>query len=213
VDAFPGENFSGTIQQIRLSPQNVQNVITYNVVIDVKNPALKLKPGMTANLTMTIAERNNVLKVPNAALRFRPPAAETEQARERGGDGGNANQSRRQQGNEQQAGNAANGANSQSTNEGGERRDGARNRNYAGPTSAVVEGQTRRIWVLGQDNKPQPRRIKIGITDGTGTEVIEGDLKEGELVIVGQTVSGQSQPQSTQRPPGFGGGFGGGRRG
>ena len=68
VDAFPGKDFKGTIQQMRLNPQNVQNVVTYNVVIDVDNPEQKLKPGMTANLTITIDERNNVLKVPNASV-------------------------------------------------------------------------------------------------------------------------------------------------
>ncbi|PWT81128.1 MAG: hypothetical protein C5B44_04310, partial [Acidobacteria bacterium] len=75
VDAFPGQEYQGTIQQMRLNPQTVQNVVTYNVVIDVKNPEQKLKPGMTANLTITIDERNNVLKVPNAALRFVPQDA------------------------------------------------------------------------------------------------------------------------------------------
>ena len=60
VDAFPGEEFKGTIQQMRLNPVNVQNVVTYNVVIDVSNPEQKLKPGMTANLTVTIDERNDV---------------------------------------------------------------------------------------------------------------------------------------------------------
>src|SRR5215813_7125127 len=88
VDAFPGTNFSGDINQIRLNPQNVSNVVTYNVVIDVHNPDLKLKPGMTANLTMTIAERQDVLKIPNAALRFRPQGMTPEKMRElfRGGD-------------------------------------------------------------------------------------------------------------------------------
>src|SRR5687768_7262733 len=75
VDAFPGKDFEGNIQQMRLNPVNVQNVVTYNVVIDVNNPEQKLKPGMTANLTITIDERNNVLKVPNAALRFTPQDA------------------------------------------------------------------------------------------------------------------------------------------
>src|SRR6266850_2849759 len=75
VDAFPGKDFDGKIEQMRLNPQNVQNVVTYNVVIDVDNPEQKLKPGMTANLTITIDERNNVLKVPNSALRFTPQDA------------------------------------------------------------------------------------------------------------------------------------------
>ena len=75
VDAFPGKDFDGSIQQMRLNPVNVQNVVTYNVVIDVSNPEQKLKPGMTANLIVTIDERNNVLKVPNSALRFTPQDA------------------------------------------------------------------------------------------------------------------------------------------
>src|SRR5262247_2469024 len=82
VDAFPGSNFGGTISQIRLNPQNVQNVVTYNVVIDVRNPDLKLKPSMTANLTITIAERQDALKVPNAALRFWPQGVPQERRRE-----------------------------------------------------------------------------------------------------------------------------------
>src|ERR1051326_1522501 len=77
VDAFPGKDFDGKIEQMRLNPVNVQNVVTYNVVIDVSNPDQKLKPGMTANLTITIDERNNVLKVPNSALRFTPQDATT----------------------------------------------------------------------------------------------------------------------------------------
>src|ERR1051326_8083800 len=80
VDAFPGKDFDGKIEQMRLNPQNVQNVVTYNVVIDVDNPDQKLKPGMTANLTITIDERNDVLKVPNAALRFMPQDTSTQKS-------------------------------------------------------------------------------------------------------------------------------------
>src|SRR5437868_5193895 len=94
VDALPGKDFDGKIEQMRLNPQNVQNVVTYNVVIDVDNPEQKLKPGMTANLTVTIDERNNVLKVANAALRFTPQDAGNQRT---GGGNGNL-QSRRQPG-------------------------------------------------------------------------------------------------------------------
>ncbi len=72
VDAYPTETFRGTVKQVRLNPQTVQNVVTYSTVIDVPNPELKLKPGMTANVNIEIARRENVLRVPNAALRFRP---------------------------------------------------------------------------------------------------------------------------------------------
>ncbi|MGH9766930.1 MAG: efflux RND transporter periplasmic adaptor subunit [Blastocatellia bacterium] len=326
VDAFPGLNFGGTINQIRLNPQNVQNVVTYNVVIDVQNPDLKLKPGMTANLTMTIAERQDALKIPNAAMRFRPQGMTPEKMRElfRGAPdtqaGGGAGrdtakdtgakdavakdagakdaakdasqnpgrgagreagtgerrgdradgQSREAGGGERRRAWAGRGSESgsdgagggerrrdragrgdqadgqQRAAEGGERRrawagrsdapgsdgaggggqrrdqagrgaatgsDGASNRPVPS-TTPIQEGQVRIVWVLGADNKPQPRRIKVGITDGTATEVIEGDLKEGDIIIVSQNISAEDRPQSNQqRPPGFGGGPGGGRGG
>jgi HlyD family secretion protein len=75
VDAFPQETFTGTVSQIRLSPNVVQNVVTYTAVIDVANPGLKLKPGMTATVTAVVQEKHDVLIVPNAALRFRPDGA------------------------------------------------------------------------------------------------------------------------------------------
>src|SRR6516225_1538946 len=72
VDAYPNETFHGSVNQVRLNPTTVQNVVTYSTIIDVPNPELKLKPGMTANLQVEIARRSNVLRIPNAALRFRP---------------------------------------------------------------------------------------------------------------------------------------------
>jgi HlyD family secretion protein len=72
VDAYPNENFYGKISEVRLEPQTVQNVVTYSVIIHVENPQLKLKPGMTANITMIVDQHENVLTVPNSALRFRP---------------------------------------------------------------------------------------------------------------------------------------------
>src|SRR5215211_932890 len=89
---------------MRLNPQNVQNVVTYNVVIDVSNPEQKLKPGMTADLTVTIDERNDVLKVPNSALRFTPQTTDAAQSRS-----GNNNGQRRNAGQRQNAGNANGG--------------------------------------------------------------------------------------------------------
>jgi HlyD family secretion protein len=76
----------------------------------------------------------------------------------------------------------------------------------------MQEGQKRIVWVLGADNKPQSRVVRLGITDGTATEVIDGELKEGETIIVGQNVPAEDRPQNNQqRPPGFGGGVPGGR--
>lgn len=73
VDAWPGERFKGTVRQIRNAPQTVQNVVTYDAVIDVPNPEIRLRPGMTANVTFVVAERASAVKIPNAALRFKPP--------------------------------------------------------------------------------------------------------------------------------------------
>src|SRR5437899_7269134 len=72
VDAFPGETFTGTVTQIRKAPQVVQNVGTYTVIVGVENPSGKLMPGMTANVKLVVAQKANALKIPNAALRFRP---------------------------------------------------------------------------------------------------------------------------------------------
>src|SRR5262249_59319229 len=72
VDAYPQERFKGKVRQIRNAPLNVQNVVTYDAVIDVDNSSLKLKPGMTANVTVVVAEKDDVLKVSNSALRFKP---------------------------------------------------------------------------------------------------------------------------------------------
>jgi len=198
VDAFPGKDFEGKIEQMRLNPQNVQNVVTYNVVIDVDNPEQKLKPGMTTNLTFTIDERNNVLKVPNAALRFTPQDTSGQRT-------GNGNwQGRRQA-------NAGGGDASQGTGNRGDVQ-------FARPTDPVLAGQTRVVWVLGKDGTPDRRRIKIGLTDGISTEVVEGNLVEGEMVITGQTQSSAAKTNSNQSSaPGFGGaprggaGGGGGR--
>lgn len=205
VDAFPGQEFQGKIQQLRLNPVTVQNVVTYNVVIDVSNPEEKLKPGMTANLVITIDERNDVLKVPNAALRFTPQFSGTSGTRS--------------------SGNRAAAA--------GGRRDAGQSNDAAGNTSgdtanqdrptaaseAALPGQTRIVYVLGTDGKAQRRRIKIGLSDGAFTEVVEGNLKVDELVITGQTgTTSSARPAAgNQTAPGFGGaprtGGGGGGRG
>lgn len=260
VDAFPGKDFNGTIREMRLNPVSVQNVVTYNVVIDVDNPEQKLKPGMTANLIITIDERNNVLKVPNAALRFTPQAEASGgrgqrqwsgQGRGARNSGGGQNSSaagqnssgqnstggqnsdsspaasangnntgRANAGSANSAGSAnAPGANdAQPAGDGGQTAgDGSGNQRerITPATAPVLSGQTRRVWVLGKDGKPVARRITVGLSDGSATEVVAGNLVEGELVITGETLTSDATPQSTtQRAPGFGGAprTGGGRR-
>ena len=187
VDAFPGKEFDGQIAQMRLNPVNVQNVVTYNVVINVENPEQQLKPGMTANLTITIDERNNVLKVPNSALRFTPQDA----GGQRSGAGAEGQQGQRQGRRRQQQADGAQG-------------DGGGENRFAPASAPVLPGQIRRVWVLGQDGKPERRRITVGLSDGSATEVVDGDLKEGDMVITGQTITSANTSANTQTPPGFG---------
>jgi HlyD family secretion protein len=158
VDAYPSEIFRGKVRQIRNAPQTVQNVVTYDAVIDVDNSDLKLRPGMTANVTFVYAQKDDVLKVPNAALRFRPPPGMA-------GEG---------------AGRPAGAARP----EGGDRSAGgppARGGGKGG--DAVAETPDRRtVWTL-KEERPAPAKVKTGISDGSFTEVVEGTLQAGDVVI------------------------------
>ena len=117
-------------------------------------------------------------------------------------------------------------ARTRSNNTGGQRQgrgqrnadgnDGQTENRLTPSTAPVVAGQNRLVWVLGQDGKPQTRRITVGLSDGSATEIVSGNLQEGDVVIIGETVSGQPRTQTTQTAPGFGGGqrggFGGGKK-
>ncbi len=189
VDAFPGERFKGKVRQIRNAAQTVQNVVTYDAVIDVDNSDLKLRPGMTANVTFIFANRDNVLRVPNAALRFRlsadvSAAINLESKGAKSGDGGGAR------------GEAAAVSGSRpGSGAGGRPRAGA-----GGGSSAADEAPDRKtVWVLG-GGVPRPVKIKSGASDGTKTEVVEGALAEGDLVITEATVTGGSKPATGGLP-------------
>jgi HlyD family secretion protein len=161
VDAYPSDVFRGTVRQIRNSPTTVQNVVTYDAVIDVANPDLKLKPGMTANVTFVYAQKDDVLKVPNAALRFRPPPGFLDGAGAAGGG--------------RQAA-------------GGDRPQGAAAQEGSAPQRGSGRGETqdtpdrRSVWVM-RDAGPAQVRVRTGISDGSATEVTEGDLQPGDAVI------------------------------
>jgi len=178
VDAYPGEVFRGRIRQIRNAPQTVQNVVTYNAVIDVANPEFKLKPGMTANVTFVYAEKEDVLKVPNAALRFRPPPALLGDARG-GAQGGRP---------------AGAGG---TTGAPGGAPSGTGRPSAAGDRPGEAPDR-RTVWTL-TDEKPAPQRIKTGISDGSFTEVVEGDLKADELVITDALGAGSPNLQNLRR--------------
>jgi HlyD family secretion protein len=161
VDAYPERIFRGKVSEIRNAPIIVQNVVTYDVVIRVDNKDLKLKPGMTANVSVMIAHREGVLKISNASLRFQPEFAKRESGRS-----------------------------------GPPKKAGEKVKSSEGD-----QGRPVRVWILSKGGKPNPVSIVLGITDGTFSEVISGDLREGMEVIVEETSgkkasgkSGASQP-------------------
>jgi HlyD family secretion protein len=176
VDAYPNEKFSGKIRQIRNAPQTVQNVVTYDAVIDVANPELKLKPGMTANSTVVYAERPDAVRVPNAALRFHPPPEMLAQL------GGGKGASGPVRGAGAVPGASPGGAGGGGGGGGGGARATARTPSAAA-AATLTEGK-KTVWVL-RDGKPQQVRITTGVTDGTLSEVTEGALKPGDVVITG----------------------------
>jgi HlyD family secretion protein len=201
VDAFAGETFTGVVSQVRLNAQATQNVVTYMAVIDVSNPELKLRPGMTTNITFPVEERENVLTVPNAALRFKPELSEKEQQELR-----EQMQARRQ------------GAGA------GDQGSGGREQNKPGSSSpdsqttdprpqTTAKGQM--VWVLVGDGKLEPRFVRTGLTNGRVTEITAGTLKEGETVVIGKNDTNAKSPQQQTSPfgPQGGRGMGGGRTG
>jgi len=208
VDAFPGQTFEGAIGQLRLNPQNVQNVVTYNVMIDVRNSDLKLMPGMTTNLAFVVAERADVVKIPNAALRFTPPGMTPEKIRELVRSSRGAGENAAQGSGRQRPGTRPG---EPRTNVGEARQGGGGS--SGGATAVLGDNSSRLVWALGPDKQLQPRRIRVGVSDGVMTEVVQGNLRPDDLIIVGQSAGG-STPTASQRPPGFSGpgGLGGGRR-
>jgi HlyD family secretion protein len=183
VDAFPRDTFHGVVAQIRMNPTTVQNVVTYNTVINFDNPDMKLFPGMTAYVTIPVASATNVLKVPNAALRFTPDM-KADQLRALLQENGIALRGAQQH--KAPAAAAAANANAQEPRQ--------------APASTAI------VWKLGADKKLIPVQIRTGITDHTFTQVAEnlhGSLKLGEELVVGA-----ASAKSGSAAPGMGGRMG-----
>jgi HlyD family secretion protein len=139
VDAYPKRRFEGTVTQVRQSPQTIQNVVTYDVVVGVNNSDLALKPGLTAATRIIIERRDKVIRVPNQALRYVP--------------------------------------------------------------SGRIVGQPdqARVWVL-RDGQPVPVPVVTGLDDENHTEIVEGDLKPGDKVIVSEQQAAGRPRSSLPRP-------------
>jgi HlyD family secretion protein len=173
VDAYPEQEFRGTITQVRLNATINQNVVTYPVIIEVANPDGRLRPDMTADVTIEVATVHDVLRVANAALRFRPTDVD-ERPTEAATPAGAA---------------ATEGAQGRHPGGGGAPGGFAGRSGRPGPAGSAESGGAegelwRTVYVLDAGGRPQPTRIRIGISDGRFTEVLEG-VQEGTQVVVG----------------------------
>jgi len=186
VDAYPDQAFRGTISQIRLNATVNQNVVTYPVIIDVPNPDQALRPNMTANVTIDVAVAHDVLRIPNAALRFRPEEtagasnasnapASTEERAARSGSGGKGPGAAMRQFDQTSGSGAA--------------------RRARKPGQTVYEIAASGVGDL------KPIDIKTGITDGRYTQVLGGDLSEGATVVIGLATA---KAEASKSPPGMG---------
>ena len=174
VDAYPGEAFTGQIRDVRQAPNTIQNVVTYPAVIDAPNPDRKLRQGMTASVNITSARKDEALRVANAALRWKPDDA----------TGAQEVPAQQRQSAPPQARTASAAARGT--------RDGA----APGP-GQQAQGRPGRVFKL-QDGKPVPVLIRVGLSDGQRTEVIDG-LAEGDKVIVGGGDAGSSSSSQQRR--------------
>src|SRR2546425_7365815 len=201
VDAYPAETFTGTVSQVRLQPVVDQNVVSYVTVIDVPNREMKLKPGMTATVTVEIARADGVLRVPAAATRFRP-TAEVFAALGQDLPGPPA----------QGSGDGGRGAFANMTPEQREQMRQQRAQRQSGSDGAARPGGLVRIWVLN-DGRLAPVPVRVGIGDGANIEISSSDLKEGAQVVTGlATQSAAASPAAGSPLLPFGGrGFGGNR--
>ena len=170
VDAYPEQKFSGKVVQIRSAPVLNQNVVTYVVVVNVDNSELKLKPGMTANVSIEVAKKDDVLKIPPAALRFKPKGGDVKSGSAKGKSGSAAVPS------------------------------GKGGRDGAGKPGARKGGGGQLLYVL-KDGKPAAIPVKTGIANSDSMELVEGELKDGDEVVIEQS-GGDSKKKSSSSPMG-----------
>src|SRR5688572_6993756 len=259
VDSFPGRMFRGRVEQVRRAATVVQNVVTYTAVIGTSNPNLELFPGMTANVRIVTDTRENVLKVPNSALRFRPagvapepresgsapePGAAPDEGKKKGAREGQKGEQKGEGQRERLTKELNLTPEQQSKVEAilnetrdriravpaedkGERRKQAerlraesrariaevltpeQRKRYeemspargAGGRATVTRG---RVWVPGADGKPKAVNVRLGLSDGTHSELLGGELQEGSQVIVGTQSDGKGQQAKGKGGPRFG---------
>ncbi|KRE00357.1 hypothetical protein ASE63_09850 [Bosea sp. Root381] len=247
VNAYPNRSFEGRVEMVRLGAQTIQNVVTYTGVIRVENADMALLPGMTANLQVVTEDRRDVLRIANAALRFRPPGAaanapaatapQTPMARQ-GGRGGAAGaafrerietelqptpeqkqaiatllEERRAGAREAMAGlseeerrAAFRSARTEMLAKiagvlDPERRAKFEAMMQEGRGASRQQGTPGRVYVIGEDGQPQAVPVMLGSTDGAYTELVSGEVKEGQALVVGGGPRPTTAPATTGGPP------------
>jgi len=242
VDSYPDQEFRGRISQIRLNATVTQNVVTYPVIIEVPNPDEKLRPKMTANVTIDVAVVRDVLRVANGALRFKPDTAvagaapggrnasttataETTStqtaATSTATSTGPPSDERRARWRERMQQNGGTSTAGGMSPEERAARFGSRTPGAAGAAGALgappaARKRPQTVYVLGPDKKLTAVEIRTGITDGHYTQVVSGNLKPGDDVVIGlatSKVEGNGPPGSSNPVGGRPGGGGGGRGG
>ncbi len=183
VDAFPKDTFHGRVAQVRMNATTVQNVVTYDTIIEFDNPELKLFPGMTAYVTIPVATVQNVVKLPNTALRYKPPMTTEEVLAIYKQYGIEVDQ-------KQSA--SADAAAERSAAQGG----------GTGNLPRKPKADSAVVWKLHADNTMEPVKVSLGITDHSYTEVssvLKGELKEGDDVVIRSIVAKTPTPGGIRR--------------
>jgi HlyD family secretion protein len=182
VDAFPGKTFDGLVRQVRNAPTTNQGVVTYDAVIDVDNKELKLRPGMTANVTFVLQQVENAIKIPNAALRFKPSRDQMMAIFQKfgGGPRGRRNGSGGPGGGPGERGERAGSGGAGGSGDSGMPRMDAMTGASGGGMRGT--GDRKPVWKL-VDGKPRIAFVKTGLTDGSSTQMLEGDLQPGDQLI------------------------------
>jgi len=203
VDSFPRETFTGRVSQIRMNATTIQNVVTYDTIVEFDNPDQKLFPGMTAYVNVPVAWEHDAIKVPNGALRFKPEMTDAERralfAKYNVPDPSAARPGGRL------AGGATGGGDGSPSGQG---RAGRPQGGGAGGSAGAQGGSVRDdygiVWKVHPDKTLEPVRVKLGVTDFTFTAMKEGNLVPGDELVIGQSskTAQKSQPGSPAAPGG-----------
>ena len=218
VDAFPREVFNGTVSQVRMNATTIQNVVTYNTMVAFDNLDLRLFPGMTAYISIPVAEAKNVVKIPNGALRFKPDLTDSERTAlyakygiqdsaratpagriaAASADGGSAGGSGGAAAASGSASGQTQGGQSGQAGPGGSGRGGQGGSGAGGNSKRQDSGI---VWKLLPDKTLEPVQVALGVTDFTFTALISGKLNPGDDLVIGQSANKASTSQAQARNP------------